>query len=106
MSEHGRSDTLPPGCRLREHPLHFGETVVESDTAAAHGNAVNSCGEEPDVTVEESLERKRMMLLWQVGTGESPIQLGHELPNLIGCDRYPLNRQVHQSVLDTTCRAP
>lgn len=106
MSEHGRSDTLPPGCRLREHPLHFGETVVEGDTAAAHGNAVNSCGEEPDVTVEESLERKRMMLLWQVGTGESPIQLGHELPNLIGCDRYPLNRQVHQSVLDTTCRAP
>ena len=70
-------------------------SLVEGDTAAAHGNAVESCSEEPDVVLEELVHRERVALLRQVGPAESPIQLGEELPNLLGRGRYPLDRHLH-----------
>jgi hypothetical protein len=93
--EESRSHTLPPRCRPCEHPLHLGEALVEGDTAAAHGNAVEPCSEEPDVVLEELVHRERVALLRQVGPAESLIQLGEELPNLLGRGRYPLDRHLH-----------
>ena len=78
---------MPPGGRPREHPLHLGVPVVEGDPAAADGDAVEACGEEPDVVLEELIQRERVALLRQVGAAESSIQLGHELPDLVGCGR-------------------
>ena len=93
--EESRRHALPPGCRPREHPLHLGEPVVEGDAAAADRHPVEACGEEHDVVLEELIQRERVALLRQVGTAESLIQLGDELPDLVGRGRYPLDRHAH-----------